>query len=84
MSREARASVYAQYFFFELPKLRLKCLRMMTKITIQLLEKGTDSLKSKLDTLTQDFQALKVRLEKKEPTGRTSQDGGPSFEKGSQ
>ena len=56
----------------------------MTKITIQLLEKGTDSLKSKLDTQTQDFQALKVRLEKKEPTGRTSQDGGPSFEKGSQ
>ena len=56
----------------------------MTKISIQLSEKGTDSFKSKLDTLTQDFQALKVRLEKKETTGTTSQDGGLSFEKGSQ
>ena len=48
----------------------------MTKITIQLLEKGTDSFKSKLDILTQDFQTLKMRLETEEPTGRTSQDSG--------
>ena len=51
----------------------------MTKITIQLLEKGTDSFKSKLDTLTQDFQALKMRLKKEEPIGRTSQDSGGSW-----
>ena len=52
----------------------------MTKITIQLLEKGTDRFKSKLDTLTQDFQALKIRLEEEEePTGRTSQDSGGSW-----
>ena len=53
----------------------------MTKITIQLLEKGTDSFKSKLDTLTQDFQALKMRLEKEEPIGRTSQDSGGSWQR---
>ena len=34
----------------------------MTKITIQLLEKGTDGLKSKLDTQTQDAVFLHLAL----------------------
>ena len=47
----------------------------MTKPTIQLLEKGKDGLKSKLETLTKDFKEL---LMKKESTARTRQDGGSS------
>ena len=47
----------------------------MTKPTIQLLKKGNDGLKSKLETLTKDFKEL---LMKKESTARTKQDGGSS------
>ena len=43
--------------------------------------KGTEGLKSKLDTLTKDLQELKELLEKKESTIETRQDGpDPSFE----
>lgn len=47
----------------------------MTKPIIQLLKKGNDDLKSKLETLTKDFKEL---LMKKESTARTRQDGGSS------
>ena len=48
---------------------------MMTEI------RGTEGLKSKLDTLTKDLQDLKELLEKKESTIGTRQDGADaSFE----
>ena len=43
--------------------------------------RGTEGLKSKLDTLSKDLQELKELLEKKESTIGTRQDGAdPSFE----
>ena len=50
----------------------------MMKPTIQSLKNENDGLKSKLEALTKDFNALKELLEMEESTCKTGQDGGPS------